>query len=298
MMVGLMAVAMAASACNGDSGAQAIDGGQTTNQTSDQTTGVAAPVAGPAGTGSGSSTPGPPALSPGVVGPGSDQGSTGPVSDADRTAAPQPTAPSAATADAAATGPPVPPGATAPSTPSPGPGGGGAASTTAGTAPAGLTGEALNRYLAGRYRAYWDAYETARSAPSANPAQDFPLLGSLAAGSQLDVSYQTVIDLARTGESIHEPATPAISGTTAAAEHRLRIDSVDGAAAQLSGCVVNDDVRAVTATGAVASNTVVTVRSAATMAFTDGQWKLIRSEAVEITSGVGGCWDDPGHYPY
>ena len=35
------------------------------------------------------------------------------------------------------------------------------------------------------------------------------------------------------------------------------------------------------------------------MAFTDGEWKLIRSRAIDIAEGVTGCWlTADAEYPY
>ncbi|MEZ5410663.1 MAG: hypothetical protein R2761_21730 [Acidimicrobiales bacterium] len=167
-----------------------------------------------------------------------------------------------------------------------------------GAGAAGLTGAPLEEYLARRYEAYWDAFDAARTHPTADPGADFPELAELAAGAQLDLSHQSIADLAAAGEATREPSEPAIGGTDAATEHRVRVDRVDGAAAELTACVVNDDVRYVVATNQVVDAGVRTVRSTATMALTgDGRWKLIRSQAVAIDDGVTGCWNGTD-YPY
>ncbi len=162
-----------------------------------------------------------------------------------------------------------------------------------------LTGAALEELLAGRYEAYWDAFDAARSVPTAEPAKDFPLLRDLSAGTQLDISYENVIDLARTGEAIREPTTPAVAGIDADSEIRVRVDKIDGTVAELSGCVVNDDVRHVVGTDTIVRDSVSTVLSNSTMALTDGVWKLIRSQAVAIDDGVTGCWlTGDSEFPY
>ena len=205
-------------------------------------------------------------------------------------------------AASSATGPSLPAGGPAPaSTPegsaSGAPGAPGAPAPPGGDA-AGLTGKALEEYVARRYEAYWDAFDAARTHPTADPAGDFPELAELAAGSQLDVSRQTIADMAAAGEATKEPAQPAIAGTDAATEHRVRVDRIDGATAELTACVVNDDVRYVAASGQVVDAGVRTVRSTATMALTEGGvWKLIRSQAVAIDDGVTGCWSGDD-YPY
>ncbi|MGI9613597.1 MAG: hypothetical protein ACR2QO_11840 [Acidimicrobiales bacterium] len=165
--------------------------------------------------------------------------------------------------------------------------------------PDGLDGTDLEAYIAGRYEAYWDAYDAARTTPSVNPSTDFPILADLAAGEQLEVSHESLIELAEKGEAIREPETPAIAGVDADAEHRLRVDLVDGSVAEISACVVNDDVRHIVGSGAIVRDAVTTVTSEATMAFTGGEWKLIRSRAIDIADGVTGCWlTADAEYPY
>jgi len=165
--------------------------------------------------------------------------------------------------------------------------------------PSALEGSELEEYLARRYEAYWDAYDAARAAPTVNPTVDFPILVDLAAGEQLDISYESLIELAEKGEAIREPDTPAITGVDADAEHRVRIEMIDTSLAEISACVVNDDVRHVVGSGAVVRDTVSTVTAEATMALTEGEWKLIRSRAVDIADGVTGCWlTDDAEYPY
>ena len=117
--------------------------------------------------------------------------------------------------------------------------------------PDGLDGTDLEAYIAGRYEAYWDVYDAARASPSVNPSTDFPILADLAAGEQLEISHESLIELAEKGEAIREPDTPAIAGVDADAEHRLRVDLVDGSVAEISACVVNDDVRHIVGSGAI-----------------------------------------------
>lgn len=198
-----------------------------------------------------------------------------------------------------ATGPSLPAGGTTPSSST----GGSSSAAPGAPAPpggdaAGLTDKALEEYVARRYEAYWDAFDAARTHPTADPAGDFPELAELAAGTQLDVSRQTIADMAAAGEATKEPAQPAIAGTDAATEHRVRVDRIDAATAELTACVVNDDVRYVAASGQVVDAGVRTVRSTATMALTEGGvWKLIRSQAVSIDDGVTGCWSGDD-FPY
>ncbi|MGF1596822.1 MAG: hypothetical protein ACFCVK_07795 [Acidimicrobiales bacterium] len=163
----------------------------------------------------------------------------------------------------------------------------------------GLSAAELESLLADRYHAYWDAFDAARAIPTDDPAVDFPRLRQLAAGEQLASSYDAITDLAVSGEARREPPIPAIDGTGADDEHRVRVDRIEGAAAELAVCVVVDDVRYVTATDTVVDAGVATVLSSATLALDDGEWKVIRSRAVEVVDGVGGCWlTDDADFPH
>ncbi|MEM7336990.1 MAG: hypothetical protein AAF467_00005, partial [Actinomycetota bacterium] len=162
-----------------------------------------------------------------------------------------------------------------------------------------IEGDDLEVLLAERYEAYWSAFDEARQNPSADPAVDAPDLANVAAGELLDVSYQSVIDLAEQGQAYAEPDQPAIDGTDTDTEHRVRIELVEGSIAEVRSCVVNDDVRIVVGSDEVIRDAVVTVESTSTLALTEGRWKMIRSAADKIEPGVTGCWvDDPDAYPY
>lgn len=157
----------------------------------------------------------------------------------------------------------------------------------------GLEGAELEAYVAARYQQYWEAFDTARGAPSASPDTDYPDLFSLAAGQQLDQTYADIIQLHDDGQAIREAEEPAIDGTDAAAEHRVKVVSIESSVAELAGCVVNDDELYILSSGDPLGNDGVrTIESTSTMAKTDGEWKLIRSQAVAIDDGVAGCWLD------
>ncbi len=153
-----------------------------------------------------------------------------------------------------------------------------------------LTGDALAEHIADRFEAFWLAFDLARTAPSASPETDYPALLDLAAGEQLDGSYQALRDLHRSGQAIRNPETPAVPGLDVDSALRVRIDSVDGGVAELTSCLVNDRVRYEVATGAGVGGSVTTVMARSTMAKSDGSWKLIRSEPVALDPGVAGCW--------
>lgn len=153
-----------------------------------------------------------------------------------------------------------------------------------------LDRDGLERLLAARYRGFWSEFDAARRTPGLDPAAEFPGLADLAAGEQLDVSHRNLTDLARSGEALRQPGVGVHPDDRSHLVHRVRVESIDGTVARLTGCVVKDDVRYVIASGLVVADSVSTVLSESTMALTDGEWKLIRSRAVDIVAGISGCW--------
>ncbi len=156
-----------------------------------------------------------------------------------------------------------------------------------------LTGAALEAHIAERFAAFWLAFDIARTAPSATPETDYPALFELAAGEQLERANADLKELHRSGQAIREPETPAIADLTADSALRIRVDSVDAGVAELTSCLVNDQVRYEVGSGAAVGGGVITVMTKSTMAKADGAWKLIRSEPVALDQGVSGCWLDP-----
>lgn len=162
-----------------------------------------------------------------------------------------------------------------------------------------LEGDELEEFLARRYESFWLAFGQAREAPTANPATDFPALADLAVGQQLEAAYAELVDMATEGRALQDPAERAVPGLDNDAAHRIRIEQVDGGSAELVACFVNDRQSIQVADGAVISDLVVTVQAEATMVRADGTWKLLRSQAVALDPGVGGCWlEDESRYPW
>ncbi|MEM7325090.1 MAG: hypothetical protein AAF531_18520 [Actinomycetota bacterium] len=157
----------------------------------------------------------------------------------------------------------------------------------------GLADEDLELYLARRYEAYWQAFDLARRAPTANPETDYPALATLVSGDQLEQTYAELKTLAELGEAIREPDVPAVAGLDVNSAHRIRVESLEPGVAELVSCLVNDQVRYDVATGEVKGQLVVTAQTRTTMARADGTWKVIRSLPVELTEGVSGCWLEP-----
>jgi hypothetical protein len=168
--------------------------------------------------------------------------------------------------------------------------------TTNPGAPAGPEPEDV---VASRYEAFWQAFGQARANPTSDPSADVPILADLATGEQLEQAHSELIGLAERGEALRPPSTPAVAGLDNDAAHRIRVDSLDDAAAELTVCFVNDRISYRVADGAIISDAVVTVTAKATMARTDGTWKLVRSRAVALDPGVAGCWlEAVSRYPW
>lgn len=163
----------------------------------------------------------------------------------------------------------------------------------------GLSGVELERYLAQRYRAYWQAFDRARRVPTDDPGADYPELFGLAAGEQLDIAIDELLSLFASGQAIREPDSPAVPGLDPTTSHRVRIESLEGGVAEVVSCLVNDQVRYEVDGGTVLSETVLSVEARSTMAVADGTWKVIRSQATALDPGVSGCWlADEAEFPY
>lgn len=163
----------------------------------------------------------------------------------------------------------------------------------------GLEGKDLEAFVAARYEAYWDAFDAARRSPSATPSTDHPALLGLAAGDQLDQSYEQVIALFEIGEAMRESDEPSIEGTDSPTEHRVQVELVDDALANITACTVADDERYNVESDEAVEQNVLSVASRSTMVISDGQWKIIRAEATSIEQGVAGCWlEGEEVYPY
>ncbi|MEL6984249.1 MAG: hypothetical protein AAFO29_17615 [Actinomycetota bacterium] len=162
-----------------------------------------------------------------------------------------------------------------------------------------LDGPELEEFVASRYEAFWDAFGQARANPSSNPAADFPVLAELATDEQLDAAHTELVSLADQGQALRRPDNPAIPGLDNDGAHRIRVDRLDDAAAELTICFVNDRISYQVADGAIINDAVVTVTAEATMVRTGDTWKLVRSRAVALDPGVAGCWlEDESRYPW
>ncbi len=161
--------------------------------------------------------------------------------------------------------------------------------------PSTLEGDELIAYVAARYRRFWSEFDRARQAPTADPEIDYPTLAGLAGGTQLDTSLDTIRQMHEAGEALQEPDQSAVATESPL---RLRVEIVDASTAQVQACLINDAERILVATGDVLAADVRTVEADATMVWTDDDWKLIRSQAVGIEPGVGGCWDNEADYPH
>lgn len=161
----------------------------------------------------------------------------------------------------------------------------------------GLTGAELEEHLARRYEAYWHAFDLARTAPTATPEVDYPVLYSLAAGEQLESTYDELTELHTSGDAVREPDVAAVEGLDTDSARRVRIDSLEGGVAELVACSIYDNVRYNVGTGGVVAEGVRSVQTTTTMARHEGVWKVIRSRATGLEPGVGGCWLEEDAYP-
>ena len=162
-----------------------------------------------------------------------------------------------------------------------------------------LGGKDLERHIAERFEAFWLAFDLARSAPSTSPETDYPALAELAAGQQLELAFLELKELTQAGLAIREPGTPAVAGLDPNTSIRIRVDAIDGGVAELTSCVINDQVRYEPGSGAIVSEAVRTVMASSTMAKAEGTWRLIDSRAVALDDGIGGCWlEGEDSFPY
>lgn len=162
-----------------------------------------------------------------------------------------------------------------------------------------LGGAELEEFLARRYEAFWLAFDRAREAPSADPSTGHPGLADLATGVQLEQAYTELADLVASGQAHRDPDVAAVPGLDHEQSIRIRVEQVDDGAANLVACLINDRVSYEVDGGSVINDQVVTVLAEATMVRTDGTWKLLRSRAVGLDPGVGGCWSEgTNRYPW
>jgi hypothetical protein len=129
-----------------------------------------------------------------------------------------------------------------------------------------------------RYRGYWDARFAANSPP--NP--DDPALREYATGDQLG----HVIDEAEAhradGVELRRPDSPVDFQT-------VSVVSVDGDAAVVQECVVNDTVIVRSDSGAVVDDAVATYNVRGDMQRVDGEWRLAAANQLQRWEGVAGC---------
>lgn len=152
------------------------------------------------------------------------------------------------------------------------------ASTTATTTEEPEEFDSVEEEIVARYEGYWDARFEANSPP--NP--DDAALREYATGEQLDhVIEETQANL-NAGVEFRRAGDPV-------GFQEVRVVSVDGDAAVVQECVVNDNVIVRSATGAVVDDAVATYNVRGDMVRVDGEWRLAMARRVQRWEGVAGC---------
>lgn len=152
--------------------------------------------------------------------------------------------------------------------------------TTAGTS----TGEqpaefdSLEDEIVARYEGYWDARFAANSPP--NPED--PALREYATGEQLDHVIDEVATNLADGVEFRRPDDPVGFRT-------VNVVSVDGDAAVVQECVVNDTVVVRSDSGEIVDDSVATYNVRGDMRKVDGEWRLAAANQLQRWDGVAGC---------
>jgi hypothetical protein len=130
-----------------------------------------------------------------------------------------------------------------------------------------------------RYVAYWDA-RTAANTGVPNPAH--PALAQFATGEQLQAvvaETQANFDEGLAFRPAEQPAN----------FHQVRVVSIEGDAAVVQDCRVDDEVVYHRGTGDIVNDAVATHNVRGELTRVDGEWRLARVELVQRWEGVSGC---------
>lgn len=133
--------------------------------------------------------------------------------------------------------------------------------------------------LIGRYENFWEARFQANQSP---PNPEDPALVEFATGEQL---VQVMTEARRNrdeGLALRRP-------DEGVRHSRVNVVRVEGDAATLQECYVDDGIVFRPATGEVVDDAVVTQSVEATMQRVDGVWRLARTSLLQRWEGVAGC---------
>jgi hypothetical protein len=130
-----------------------------------------------------------------------------------------------------------------------------------------------------RYVAYWNA-RTAANTGVPNPSD--PALAEFATGEQLEAvvaETQSNLDEGLAFRSAEQPAN----------YQQVRVVSIDGDAAVVQDCRIDDEVVYRRDTGEIVNDVVATHNVRGELTRVDGEWRLARAELVQRWEGVSGC---------
>lgn len=148
-------------------------------------------------------------------------------------------------------------------------------SSTSGTGGA----NAAEQEVIDRYVAYWDA-RTAANTGVPNPAD--PALAEFATGEQLQAvvaETQANLDGGFAFRAADQPAN----------FRDVRVVSIEGDAAVVQECVVDDGLVVRRDTGEIINDSVTTQSVRGEMRRVDGEWRLAAATVIQFWEGVTGC---------
>ncbi len=128
------------------------------------------------------------------------------------------------------------------------------------------------------YQGYWDTWLAATNPPD----PDHPDLAKFAAGVQLDRDRAAIANYRQLSQVVRLPQNPAWS-------HQAAVLSLDGDAAVITDCSVDDSVVLDRPTGRVLNDAVSTYVFRASLNREGGTWKVTVVDATSRWEGVAGC---------
>ncbi|HWL44480.1 MAG TPA: hypothetical protein VNQ73_16185 [Ilumatobacter sp.] len=131
------------------------------------------------------------------------------------------------------------------------------------------------------YLGYWETRFAVNSSET-DPDPNDPRLAAYAADAQLATLVAETQRMRDAGERLAAPAEPH-------GFQQVRVVSVDGDAAQVQECFVDDGLVVDRVTSAVLDDQVVTFNTTARLRQVDGVWKVTEIRVIQRGEGVSGC---------